>query len=172
MCDSAAWRVTSLTGGETVSEYESRDLWIAGIALVLNFAALVFVGVELLRARIAGRKEDIRRSREATLSYYSSTLQERNDMHASLPEPSAVTAENEKLVTQYLGYWEAFATGVNLGVYDLTCARRVAGFRIERVWDNWRQFIEDRRRKWGRPRLYIELQELAEAITASRSVKG
>ena len=71
-----------------------------------------------------------------------------------------------------MGYWEAFATGVNLGVYDLTCARRVAGFRIEKVWDNWKHFIEDRRRKWDRPRLYIELEELAEAITASRSVKG
>ena len=143
---------------------------IAGIALVLNFAALVFVGIELLRARIASRKEDLRRAREATLNYYASTLEERNSLRAALPDPSKVTPENTRLVTRYLGYWEAFATGVNLGVYDLTCARRIAGSRIEKVWANWKYFIEERRHKSGQPRLYAELQDLAEAITASRSV--
>jgi hypothetical protein len=158
--------------GNMVTQYESRDLWIAGIALVLNFAALVFVGVELYRARTASRKEDIRRAREATLDYYSSTLQERNNLRDALPKPANVTSENEDLVIRYLGYWEAFAAGVNLGVYDLTCACRIAGFRIETIWGNWRPFIEDRRRKSGRPRLYIELQDLAEVISASRSNTG
>ena len=157
-----------------MSDYEVRDLIIAFMALIANFGALFFLGFEVRRVRQETKKESLRRSREATLNHYATTLAERNELRLSLPNaPSAEvlnSVEQRRPVTRYLAYWELLAAGVNLGIYDFDTVQLVAGARIRKLWTNWKFFVDDRRATTGNPRMYCVLETLVHRLSNSEPV--
>jgi hypothetical protein len=50
-----------------------------------------------------------------------------------------------KTIASYLNYYEALATGVYLGIYDIETIDYLAGPRITKLFDNYRPWIIDRR---------------------------
>lgn len=147
-----------------MSDYEVRDLLIAALALIANFGALFFLGLEVRRVRQATKEESVRRSREATLNHYAATLADRNSLRTDLPNVNASdtfdSEEQRSRVTRYLAYWELLAAGVNLGIYDFDTVRLIAGSRILKVWSNWEAFVQGRRIATENPKLYCELESL------------
>lgn len=169
-----------------MTPYESGDLTIATAALLFNFLAVLFVGLEIRRSRKAGREEALRLARQATLDYYSSTLAERNRLRDAVRNAPAqpgvamdsveselvamdpTVPERKSAKIRYLAYWETFATGVNMGVFDLECARRLAAARIKKIWQDHASFVVSRREESGNQALYKELEDLARKFGVSQ----
>lgn len=152
-----------------MSGYQVGDLLIAGLALGANFGALFFLGFEVRRVRQETSRESIRRAREATLSYYASTLENRNDLRAKLPNVGIVldSAEKRRPVARYLAYWELLAAGVNVGIYDFDTVKLIAGSRIQQVWNNWNTYIQERRAATENTNLYCELETLVRRLAGA-----
>jgi hypothetical protein len=161
-----------VTKGVILSSYEMSDLVIAALALFANFGALFFLAFEIRNARKESQKENTRRAREAIFNYYSSTLNERNNLRNELPELDSsdwqTIPEESRKVTRYLAYWEILASGINLGIYDFEAAKVIAGQRIITIWDNWLEFISFRRHSTNNKKLYCELEILVSLLKKSR----
>jgi hypothetical protein len=149
--------------------------------------ALAFIGYQVVLARRSARDsytvaaaEATRRAQQDTLDYYASTLSQRNELAAQLPDYTDTAgvaaclkeAQSDPSIgarlKPFLSYWELFATGANIGIYDTQTLRRVCGSRVVGIWDAWEPYVLARRVALGNRALYSELEaltaELREAI--------
>lgn len=154
------------------------------IAAVINLAALIFVGAQVLLARQAlkesTRKQEqewLRLRRQATLEMSAATGQYQEGLKAQLPwndrDPQEVASflkarqgDHVKLapVRAYLNHLEDLAVGVKSGVYDVEVVSMLSGSRIIDTASNYASYIENVRRELRRPRLYEGLDELVEQL--------
>ena len=154
------------------------------ITAVINLAALVFVGAQVLLARRTLREttrkheqEWLRLRRQATIEMSTSTGQYQEELKAQLPwndrDPQEVAAflkarqgDYAQLtpVRSYLNHLEDLAVGVKAGVYDVEVVSMLSGSRIIDTASNYAGYIADVRSQLKRPRLYECLDELVEQL--------
>ena len=180
------------------STYNAFDIIVTGIGVLVNVALFAFFGMQLRELRrqnsfassqasllkrqveqaqeITARDHD-RRSRQATIDFYATTLSKRAEFRSILPydrdfDDIAQLLELakqddgliDKEITEYLALFELLATGANTGVFDLETLRLIAKGPICAIVDYYGPWIEARRTKYGSPSLYSELETLTEAL--------
>jgi hypothetical protein len=128
--------------------------------------------------------ERLRSVQEATLDFWTATLEKRDQWRAVLPDdrsPVAVaeflpnagelTSEINKTIASYLNYYEALATGIYLGIYDIETIDYLAGPRITKLFENYRPWIIDRRTAFDERTLFVEFEFLAAEIRRRRELR-
>jgi len=149
-------------------------------AMVALFGVILIV-VQVRQAAQAQLRDHDRRRRQATLEFYAETMERRiewrevlpNDRDAEavaafVPVPSDTADPANKLLGDYLNYYELIAIGVNLGILDFETIYRVAGTRLIAAFDNYRGWIEGRREYFGSPALFCELEVLTDQLRENR----
>ena len=156
------------------------------ITAAVNFAALVFLGAQVMLARRAlketskGQQQEWERQRKkASIDVSISTAQYREKLKAVLPwndrDPGGVAAflrsangDREKLapVRQYLNHLEDIAVGVAQGAFDLKTISMLQGSRIVDTVANYTPYIENIRQELRRPEIYSYLEALAQLLKA------
>lgn len=173
-----------------MSRFEGIYLWLVLVGLVVNGLGLLFVAQQVRLARQEGRQAEqtreaelLRRRRQATLDFYSDTIQVRRDRG---PIPTDTDTESIRSlilrlqqgkdaqlrgpIARRLSYHEILGTGVRAGIFDLEVADMLAGGRIIKLFENYYPWIQDRRETLGRPSLYQELEWLAGELAGRRGV--
>lgn len=168
-----------------MNAFETWSLIIAGAAVLVNIVLFVVVVQQLgtvkeqiqLTERIAEEAEN-RARRQATVDFYAATHSRRmeflrlfNEHGMTSPQEVCNAAmEDSKVRNQlidYLNYYEFLAVGVHTATYDFETIRRLASGRIRKISEDYRPYIEwARSRPKGSPRLFAELEELAEELRA------
>jgi hypothetical protein len=139
------------------------------------------LGKQVDQASTATNRDHERRRKQATIDFYASTLQKRAELRTTLPydrdsagilvliEQASVDDKLGKMITEYLNLFELLAAGVNTDVFDFSVVERVAGGRIMAIARNYSPWIEWRRKLLENPRLYLELELLAEWVEKHRA---
>lgn len=161
------------------------------VTTVINVAALVFVGAQVLLARQAirhsseaqGREWD-RLRKQATIEASIATAQYREDLKAVLPwndrDPKIVSAflaeignDHAKLtpIREYFNHLTDLAVGVKQEVFDLETLSMIEGGRIIDTAASFRPYFEQVRRELGRPSVYEDIEQLAEILKVHRKGK-
>jgi Domain of unknown function (DUF4760) len=177
-----------LDSGSTGVRMSVTDI-IATIATAINFAALIFLGAQVMQARRAmddaakGQEQEWDRQRKkASLDALVATQEYRASLKASLPwndrDPSNVAAfleeakeDHEKLalVRRYLNSLEDLAIGVKQGVYDLEIIYLSEGERITTTVENYQPYIQGIREELKSQLVYNEINDLANMLKAFRA---
>jgi hypothetical protein len=172
-----------------VTRYELLSAASSIGALVIGLATLVallwqlrLLVKQVALAANATRLDHERRRRQATLDFYATTLAKRSELRAVLPYDRnvagvhallarAVDEEDEagNAITGYLSLFESLGAGVRDDVYSFPVVEAVAGGRVLAIVENYRPWIEDRRRHFQNPRLYEHLEWLADQIARHRA---
>jgi len=158
------------------------------ISAAINFAALVFLGAQVMLARRAlgetakaQQQEWERQRKKASIEASVSTARYREALKAVLPwndrDPEEMAAflkevngDHAKLypVREYLNHLVDIAVGVKQGVFDLDTISMLEGGRIIDVVASYAPYIESVRQEAHRPRIYEDIEDLAELIKAHR----
>lgn len=122
-----------------------------------------------------------RRCKQATIDFYTSTIEVRRQLRHRLPpdrDTHGVRAALESVassdvhelaeegrtllaaVQEYLSYHETLAVGVLNGVFNERIVRDLAESRIKAVISSYGPFIQARREKWANPHLFVALEQL------------
>jgi hypothetical protein len=122
------------------------------VGLAINGIGIVFVAIQVTLARRQIRdnlrlsaEEAQRRKRQATIDFYMSTMEKVGQWRSVLPgdrEKSRIEifikaaygrkgTESRLALASYLGYFEALAVAVRVGIYDLAVLDSIAGSRIQ-----------------------------------------
>jgi hypothetical protein len=158
------------------------------ITAAINFAALVFLGAQVMLARRALKEaaqgqvnEWDRQRKQASIDVSVSTAKYREALKAVLPwndrDPEVVAAflkeangDHAKLhpMREYLNHLEDIAVGVKQGVFDLSTISMLEGGRIIDVVASYTPYIESVRQELHRPTIYDDVEHLAEMLKAYR----
>lgn len=171
-------------------DYPFWSLVVSLFAALGGFAAAIFVGVQVRQAarntkegtKARQREWDLRR-RQATLEFYQSTLESRENRRTRLPpdrdavgiarfleEAKTDTAKLDTIRT-HLSFYEMLATGVNAEVLDLGVVDAFGGGPILAAWRNYWPWIEERRLEFKAPSMFEEFECLASKIAHLRGEK-
>ncbi|MFG1797786.1 DUF4760 domain-containing protein [Nocardia sp. NPDC049149] len=172
-----------------MSPFEIISSTIAVIAIAVNIAALLFLGLQVRQgvqnaAAVdkARQEEWVRRRKEASMQFYMSTLDRREHRMSTLPPDrdgvaikrylEDVESDNSKhsAVRTYLSYLEMLGTGVNSGVLDIEVIELYAGGTIVATWNNYGEWIAKTRVKFQSPRIYCQFEMMARDIAQRRSI--
>ncbi|MGV9817327.1 DUF4760 domain-containing protein [Nocardia xishanensis] len=181
--------LTSIAG-VTVSAFEILSSTIAAVAVVVNIAALLFLGMQVRQgvrnasAADAARKEEwTKRRKEASMQFYMTTLERREHHRSALPPDrdresiARFLAETKNdpakdaAVRTYLSYLEMLGTGVNTGVLDIEIIEQFAGGSIIAAWNNYGFWIIEVREEFSAPAIYRQFEIMARAIAVERGVE-
>jgi hypothetical protein len=175
-------------GGPVTFNGWTVTLGIAG--LLVNGIGLGFLGIQVsLTRHRAARTQDSElaelhlRRKELTLSFLVATFGQRQTLRDTLPDDFDQSAVHQfielvnrgddpvagRVLEGYLWYLETFALGVSAGIYDFETVLHILGARVRAVVENYRPFIEQRRRQTAAKTLYVELEALASRLDEARA---
>lgn len=158
------------------------------ITTAINFAALVFLGAQVMLARKAlreaaegqGREWD-RQRRKATIDAIVTTAQYRESLKSTLPwndrDLEAMAAFFEKVngdhdrlapVSGYLNHLDDLAVGVKQGVFDFETVSILEGNRLIDIAASYAPYIDSIRRELNRPTIWDDIDDLVELLKAAR----
>jgi hypothetical protein len=160
------------------------------ITLVINFVALVFLGVQVMQARKVAsetargqEREWDRQRKKSSIDAIVATAQYRESLKAVLPandrDPKAVAAfleeakgDNAKLgpLGEYLNHIEDLAVGVKQGIFDLDAISMLEGNRLIDIIPNYVSYMESVREQAGRPTIWQDIDDLVEMIKAHKGL--
>ena len=175
-----------------VSNFEVWTIVIAAISVAVNTVLLVAFALQLRLMRIqlrqssdATERDHQQRRRQATLEFVTATFDRsqrlverglpalfKDEVELFADAPAALDDPRNDVIREYLNGFEAFATGVNLGLYDLEVVNHLRGTVIVRTMVLYRSWIEARRVLNQNPNQYRELETLSEAIVEHRRRAG
>jgi hypothetical protein len=156
------------------------------VTAAISFAGLVFLGVQVLLARMAlketaraQRDETARLRKQAAIEMMVSTSEYRERLKADLPwndrDPEVVATFVEEAkrdylrlapLREYLNHLEDLAVGTIHGVYDTEIVAILEGRRIIDAAISYRPYIEWIRETLDRPTIYSDIFDLAEIMKA------
>jgi len=171
------------------------ERWTLGVSVVaVLFNAALFLGfgfqLRLLRDQIrqaseATERDHDQRRKGATLEFVTATLDRVGNMRRQgLPElnraavepftsnPADFSDQRNELTREYLNGYEAFATGVNLGLFDIAVVHALRGSTTIRSWALFEPWIQARRELVDDPALYTELERLADDLRVFARAQG
>lgn len=156
------------------------ERWVAVLSLATNVGLLVIFALQLrslvrevAQAAEATKFDHKRRREQATIEFYASTQGKRFELRQSLPDDRDGEAIARVLqrarysrsltmkISQYLGFFELLATGVNAGVLDRRVMNNLAGPSIIKMVEYYKPWMRERRRRLNDFGLYCELADLA-----------
>lgn len=76
----------------------------------------------------------------------------------SHPDPT----EDNGLVLRVLNNYEYVSTGIHTGAFDEEIYKRMKRSNLIRDWDALKPYVCELRQKYGKPKLFVELETLAE----------
>ena len=136
---------------------------IVGVVIALN---------QLKLSRKIAEKDLERRKKEATISFTHDIITQSNEMKKIitqafeedtiniLDERYVNNREVQNCVTRYLNLMERLSVGINTGVYDFYIFNRICGTQTLRTWNQLKNVVEERRRKYGQ-HAYIDFESVA-----------
>jgi uncharacterized protein DUF4760 len=172
----------------------STDDWIA-IATMLLFGATLFGAFLVLAEVKSGHEENqaahienqaahIRAKKQATLNYYTQTLDRLFKLQSELHFPhdrdgdaiavilkeikenpdSDESVDRTNKIHSYLAFWELTAVAIKQEVFDEEFFRDILETHFLLLEKHYRPFMQDARKKHGKntENLYIKIAELAE----------
>lgn len=164
--------------GACMSEFEKVTVWTAIASVAVNFVLFGMVVLQLWISRRVTRGDNARRKKQATIDFWSVTLDRRLKLADKLPLDTDLAgiaefvatlgqADSGKLraLTEFLGLYELLAVGINTEVLDLELFARIAGPRITSVAEGYGEWIRERRTLVNHPLLYDELTTLSGTLT-------
>ena len=171
---------------------QTQGYWIQTVAYFLAafgaLAAALVAGFQLraLRQQMAAAEKGAKAQTESSerMSRLRATVEvvrheqtdkellEAQKKYAELRErPGALTAlavshpeptEDNGLVMRMLNNYEYVSTGIHVGAFDEEIYKRMKRSNLIRDWDALKPYVCELRRKYGKPKLFIELENLAE----------
>jgi hypothetical protein len=158
------------------------------ITTVINLAALIFLGAQVMLARSALRetaegqeREWGRQRKKAAIDAIVASAQYRESLKSTLPwndmDPKVMADFFEKAkgdyaqlapLSEYLNHLEDLAVGVKQGVFDLETVSMLEGSRLIGILVSYAPYIEDVRREQNRPTIWNDLDDLVELIKMFR----
>lgn len=140
---------------------------------------------QIRQTSVATERDHEQRRKGATLEFVTATLDRVGDLRRQgLPElthgavgswidnPKDFGDERNEVTRDYLNGYEAFATGVNLGLYDLGVVHALRGGNVIASWTLFQPWVVARRELIDRPTLYTELEKLAGDLESFRRSQG
>ena len=175
-----------------MSTYEKWAVWTGVFGVLLNAGLFVAFGLQLRLMRVqlqqaadATERDHKQRRMQATLEFVTATFDRMGLLRErGLPElvraavepftdrPLDMTDKRNLVVRENLNGFEALATGVNLGVYDISVVNRLRGTMIVRSWALYEPWVRARRTAFAQQSYYAELEELAARLVALRRDDG
>ena len=169
--------------------FEAWTIVIGCAGVVVNFVLFVVFSLQLLALRkqveVSERVErgaEDRARRQATVEFYAATHARRVEFAKELENWSELESPEDislatvadlrlrQLVVDYMNYYEFLALGVNMATYDYDTVRRLARGRIIYLVDGYRAYIDASRERDDNPRLWVELEALAERLRQEQVV--
>jgi hypothetical protein len=163
---------------------------IAAAGLTVSAATFVFLIVQVSLARKQLRQaqssfeaEQLRSKRQSTLEFLAATIERKQEFVKVLPHELDFrrvsrfknklrkSEDARRLLWNYLNYFEAIATGVNSGIYDLETVSRIDGSTIVRVFETYKDIISNSRRVDDNPGMYIEMEILAVQLRKAKAAQ-
>jgi Domain of unknown function (DUF4760) len=162
----------------------SADDWLAIGTMLLFGATLlgaIFVLIELRNGHREAREANIRAKKQATVTFYTQTLERRINWQSDLPHDRDATAvatllrgltedphseqsvDLKNKIHSYLGFWELTAVALRHNVFDEELFQDILKTHFLQVQEHYQPFIEAARTEFGAKgqRLYVEMQNLA-----------
>ena len=175
-----------------VTSYEKWAVLTAVITVFVNAGLFIAFGfqlrlmrVQLQQASDATDRDHRQRRMQATLEFVTATFDRMGSLRdRGLPElvraavepytdrPLDMADKRNLLVREYLNGFEAFATGVNLGLYDIDVVNRLRGTMIIRSWALYEPWVTARRSLFSQASYYAELERLASDLSQLRRAGG
>ena len=170
----------------TLSLLDAATLLVGGAGLAFVAWQVLLARKQLKQAQEASAREVARGKRQATIDFYMTTVDQRSQWRAILPDDwdeAAIHAFIHKALTtgdvnqnrclvDYLGYFETLAVAVSARVYDIEILDSLAGTRIRRIATNYRPYFLAARNTSGVAALYVELEWLGERLREAREKRG
>ncbi|AGL18621.1 DUF4760 domain-containing protein [Actinoplanes sp. N902-109] len=155
-------------------------------AVVINFCALFFVGLQVQLARRALKesaegqeRERLRLRKQATIEMAASTERYEEAMKARLPwndrdrkqmaeflEEAWGDTEKMTLVRAYVNHLEDLAVGVKAGVYDLETVYMLSGGRLIAAGEGFAGYVARIRSELKSPDVYEYFEDLVAKLKA------
>lgn len=164
-----------------MTTYETWNIVLGAVLACLTAGGLGGVVFQVRQGAKVQRGDHARLRQQATLEFYADTMHGRVSwrqnlpddrdpvaLAAFLPDPADLSDETNKLVSEYLNYFESLATGVNLGIYDLNTIDHLAGPRLIETYRNYLPWIEGRRTAFDQRVLYAEWEVLVDTLVRRR----
>jgi hypothetical protein len=167
-----------------VTSYEWCSLIASFLSVLVGFVAFfALMGQLRLMSRSTDQDHD-RRRKQATMEYLTANMDRRKAFFdEGIPherDHEAVTAlinlsrsgdePTTKLITSYLTTFNFLAVGAQSDAFDRSVIDEAWGGLIIAVWENYRPWVEDQRRRHGEPRVWENLEWLAGTIPPRRAV--
>jgi hypothetical protein len=161
-----------------------------GVVISVVLFALFWLQLRELRRQVKGSEEAVkmdhdRRKMQATIDFYAATIEKRTALSTKLPSDrdSEGTArfvkkylrsdgQHARDLTDYLGFFELLATGVNTDTLDFKVMERMAGPRIEAIATNYSSWIAYKQKSLNSPKLFCELVDLASEFKVHRDERN
>ena len=168
------------------------SLVVNGATLAVNAVGLTFVAIQVILARrqiLQSQEqlavENLRLSRQATISFYHSTVDIRTKWRSVMPsdwdavavrtfvaeafDEAPTDGTKMNYLVDYFAYMEGLAVAIAAGAYDLDTLDALAGDRLIALSENYRPFFERSRATLATPALYVEFEWLGERLRELRS---
>ncbi|MFF0017714.1 DUF4760 domain-containing protein [Streptomyces sp. NPDC005374] len=167
-----------------MTSYEQWSLVVSFGSLVVSVVAFAALAWQLLMlSRSTGQDHD-RRRKQATMEYLTANMERRKalfdegipherDHEAIAALVSLSLADDEratKLITAYLTAFNFLAVGAQTDAFDREVIDEAWGGIVISVWNNYRPWIEEQRRRHGEPRVWENLEWLAGEMTPRRPI--
>ncbi len=163
---------------------------IAAVAVIVNIAALLFLGMQVRQgvhnasaAEVTRKEEWAQQRKEASMQFYMTTLERREHHRRELPPDRdresirRILAETKNdpakdaAVRGYLNYLEMLGTGVNTGILDLEVIEQFGGGTMIAAWNSYGFWIVEVRKEFSAPDIYRQFQIMARTIADRRGVE-
>jgi hypothetical protein len=150
--------------------------------LLLTLMGVLILIFQIRYAILEQRQTNLRYSKQATISAYLESFDDRKSIQDQLPrdrdieavrlfcpDPKDTANPRFSLIAAHLNYFETLSTGVNIGAYDFDVISRLAGGRVIAAWNAYEPFIQARRSIVDSPELWSEFETLSTRLTNERN---
>lgn len=166
-----------------MTSYERWSLIVSSGALFVSVVAFGGLAWQLRMLSRSTAQDHDRRRKQATMEYLTAIMDRRKVLYdEGIPDERDEAAVSEliararsgdrpavKLITSYLTTFNYLGVGARTDAFDRAVIDQAWGGLVIAVWSHYRPWVETQRTERGEPRLYEDLQWLADGMTPRRT---
>ncbi len=167
-----------------VTSYERWSLIASFGSLLIGVVAFGAVAWQLLMLSRGTSQDHDRRRKQATMEYLTANMDRRKVLfdegipherdHRAIAALVGLSLSGDdratKLVASYLTTFNFLAVGAQTDAFDRNVINEAWGGLIISVWNNYRPWVEEQRRRHSEPRVWENLEWLAGKMTPRRTI--
>ncbi|WP_393084021.1 DUF4760 domain-containing protein [Streptomyces sp. LN704] len=167
-----------------MTSYERWSLIASFGSLLVSVVAFGAVAWQLLMLSRGTAQDHDRRRKQATMEYLTANMDRRKALfdegipnerdHGAITTLVGLSLSGDdratKLVASYLTTFNFLAVGAQTDAFDRHVIDEAWGGLVISVWNNYRPWVEEQRRRYGEPRVWENLEWLAGEMTPRRNV--